>query len=337
MGVWWNCGVFALAHAETYLHAAPAPASLDPLQLRLRYFKLLTDPTVPPQDDPVNNQRPSKKRQGTEQGPFSKRLRISAQIPTDYGREERIEIDEGKLRAFGEAWAKFYRDRLEEYKPEDVYRGLVLASIPACGPVMAQLADLLKDHSVDRMPTEYSMSIQLFIEGATSSAHGELLQRVSGTEVYRDFHRLKSYHHERLKAAHKVRRAKRKSRNSNTEDNPHRTASAYAIDYLLYKHIKVAEHGRTSTGDRALIKNAKEKGEAMHRVNDLLLLKSTQENRVNDLLLLESTQEPGCECLQYLLPLQKMPSPLDQDAYIACDEYVSYFVSCDSSDGLIVF
>lgn len=62
--------------------------------------------------------------------------------------------------------------------------------------------------------------------------------------------------------------------------------------------------------ERRVLKNAKGKGEAVDRVNGLLRQKSLQ--------------EPGVEHLQYLLPLQRMPFPLDEDVFIDGNEYVGF-------------
>lgn len=85
------------------------------------------------------------------------------------------------------------------------------------------------------------------------------------------------------------------------DQKSHRTASVYAMDDLLRDHAEIelprdTQQERKFKAERRVLKNAKGKGEAVDRVNDLLRQKSLQ--------------EPGAEHLQHLLPLQRMPSPM---------------------------
>lgn len=75
--------------------------------------------------------------------PFSKRFRISAQVSQCHESRGTTHADEKKLRTLGEAWIAFYQDHLTQAELHDVYQALVLASVPACGPVMAELAEIL--------------------------------------------------------------------------------------------------------------------------------------------------------------------------------------------------
>jgi hypothetical protein len=223
--------------------------------------------------------------------------------------------DEKKLRTLGEAWIAFYQDHLTQAEPHDVYRALVLASVPACGPVMAELAEILRGHSTDKTASKHSMSMRLFEKGSGYSAKGELLQRVSGTKIHRDFQESQKYHQQQLREAYIGRQIRRKSSLPSVDQKSHRTASVYAMDDLLRDHAEVKlprdtqQEGKFKA-ERRVLKNAKGKGEAVDRVNDLLRQKSLQ--------------EPGAEHLQYLLPLQRMPSPLDEDVFIDGNEYVGF-------------
>ena len=157
---------------------------------------------------------------------------------------------------------------------------------------MAELADILRGHSTDKTASKYSMSMRLFEKGSGYSAKEELLQRVSGTKIYRDFHGSQKNHQRQLREAYIGCQNRRKSPFPSVDQQSHRPASAYAIDDLLPDHTEAKlprdtqQEGKFKA-KRRVLKYTKGKGEAVDRVNDLLRQKSLQ--------------EPGAEHLQYLL------------------------------------
>ena len=312
MGDGSNCGVFALAHAEELINAIQYSRPFNPYQLRQHYFRLLTNSSVRTEGSTSADRSSLRKRQYPESEAPNKRICTSIQALPDCDKEELAEVKIGRLKAFGDKWVQFYEDHSSKgYSAKDVYWILNLAAMPACGPVMAQVAEALKDCSVDEAVPGQSTAIQIFKKGEKLSAKGELLQRVSGTSIYKDFGSSLNRYQRQLKKAHDERQ-KRAARKFKVASLSSRTASAYAMDDLLLKHMNTTLPQEGSAREcmfkkeRGLLKRAKKKGEAIDQVNGLL----RQEN----------IETSSSEYLQYLLPLQKMPSQLDENLWIQLEE-----------------
>ena len=312
MGDGSNCGVFTLACAEDRINATQYSRPFNPFQLRQHYFRLLINSSVRAEGSTSADLSSRRKRQDSGSSGPNKCLCTSIQIPPDSNKKELAEVKMERLKAFGDKWAQFYKDHSSKgYNANDVYWILNLAAMPACGPVMAQVAEALEDCSVDEAVPGQSMAVQIFRKGEKLSAKGELLQRVSSTTVYEDFWSSLNYHQRRLKKGHDERQ-KRAARKLKVTSFTRRNAHAYAMDDLLLKHMNITlpQEGSAREGmfnkERSLLTRAKRKGKLMKDVNDLL----RQEN----------VETPSGEYLQYLLPLQRTSSQLDGNLWIDLDE-----------------
>ena len=311
-----NCGIYVLALAETRLNDSQQLCLHDASALRSRYFNILLNAGISPEYTSLSGNFLAKKRPRSPEEYASeyacKRFHICAQIPPARDFDGQARMARKKLKAFGDEWIRFYEDSLsKQHSPGEIYWVLNLASIPACGSVMAQLVEALKDCSVNELITDHSMAIRLYTKGIVLSTQGQLLQRVSGTMIFEDFCERQAFHQKEKGEARK-KRQKRGERKMRLPKSSSRNSSAFAMDDLLRKHMNVvlppsgaARQGRFQT-ENNILRRAKMLGE--------------RANQVNSLLTTDSDELPSRNCLQYLLPLQKIPSQLDENVFVDFEE-----------------